>query len=102
MDSLNLLPLLKQEAGASGHETLIHYASFGGCVIREGDWKLYLWGKPGKPGMKKVRPTKLFNLADNPGEDEERNLIEDPKQAERIEEMTERFQYSLKKPTVRP
>ena len=96
MDSLNLMPLLMQEPGARGHENLIHYASWGGTALRQGDWKLQMWGK----NMNNQKPMKLFNLKDNPGEDPENDHINNPKYEERVEQMMNTYRRLLREPSV--
>jgi arylsulfatase A-like enzyme len=96
MDSLNLLPLLRGEPGAKGHAFLMHYSSSGEAALREGDWKLHVYGK----NFKDMKPTRLYNLAENPAEDDAQNLIGRPEQQERIQAMLQTLKHSLKTPTV--
>jgi len=96
MDAVDLLPLLRREPGAKGHAVLVHYNSKGMAALRQGDWKLHVFGKH----FKKLKPTHLYNLAQNPGEDEVHDLINDPEQQRRVQEMMQIFKDSLKKPTA--
>ena len=64
MDSIDLLPLLQQKPGAKGHEVLVHYSSKGQAALRQGDWKLHVFGK----NLKNLKPTQLYNLAKDPME----------------------------------
>ena len=96
MDSVNLLPLLTGEPGAKGNETLVHYASWGGTAIRQGDWKLQMWGK----NMNSQKPMKLFNLKNNPGEDDDQNYLNNPEQKMRVDQMFKTYNRLLKNPSV--
>lgn len=96
MDSLNLMPLLISESGARGHESLVHYAQWGGTALRQGDWKLQMWGK----NMRSQKPVKLFNLKNNPIEDPEKDYLNNPEQKERAERMLETYERLLREPSV--
>jgi hypothetical protein len=80
MDSIDLMPLLKQEEHAKGHEILLHvkYSLNGGnkVALRQGNWKLHAtFGQivfdDAAKGMEiqNVQATHLFNLETNPTED---------------------------------
>lgn len=96
MDSINLLPLLQQQPGARGHDVLVHYNKKGQAALRQGDWKLHVFGM----NLKNLQPTQLYNLADNPTEDDAGNLIKDPEQKQRIARMLQTLQNTLKNPSV--
>jgi len=96
MDSLNLLPLFTQAPDAEGHKVLMHYASKGKAALRQGDWKLHLFGK----NLKNLKPTHLFNLKTNPTEDKKKDYLTDPAQQEKVQQMLDMFKHSLKNPTV--
>jgi len=92
MDSYNLLPLLKDEAGAKGREFSLYQ---GGLpwpeeinslkyIIRKGDWKLII-NSDNEGNI--LDPFAFFNLKDNPYEVESKNFLRDPGQKERITEM---------------
>ncbi len=96
MDSVNLMPLLKQEKGAKGHAVLVHYSQSGSAALRQGDWKLHVQGKY----LKNLKPTRLYNLKTNSIEDESKNLLSNPEYAERAQRMLKTLQRSVKEPTA--
>jgi arylsulfatase A-like enzyme len=63
MDSVNLMPLLKQTHGAEGHRFLMHYSEADKAALRLGEWKLHFSVEQ----LKDLKPTHLFNLNANPG-----------------------------------
>lgn len=89
MDSYNLLPLLTGVEGAKGRDLMMLQGpgnrNQGLVGIRLGDWKLII--DTDKPKSIQRDPFALFNLADNPIEDESENLIDAPEQQIRIQEM---------------
>ncbi len=89
LDSLNLLPLLTGQAGFVARESLVLQAgSRYEIMFRVGDWKLIL--QSDHP-VTKFEPIALFNLAENPREQESRNLVNDPAQRERVQTMRQRY-----------
>ena len=92
MDSYNLLPLLLDEPEAKGREIELYQGGLSKPVdndtkkfnIRMGYWKLII---DSDPAGNIYEPEALFNLEDNPYEEESGNLINDPAQQERINEM---------------
>ncbi|MGC1273281.1 MAG: arylsulfatase [Planctomycetaceae bacterium] len=75
VDSLNLLPLLLGETGATGRATLITESSGGVLALRQGPWKFIpQLGSAGfsQPKREKPRPNEpdvqLYHLGDDPGE----------------------------------
>ena len=72
LDGVNLLPYLHRQEASAPHETL--YWRFGEqMAIRHGDWKLVRYdttptrtAATGRPAT----PAKLYNLADDIGEDD--------------------------------
>jgi arylsulfatase A-like enzyme len=96
MDSVNLMPLLTQAPDAGGHAVLVHYSSSGNAALRQGDWKLHVWGK----NLKNLKPVHLYNLDTDPNEDEAQDHIENPEQRERIQRMMETLERCLKNPTA--
>lgn len=96
MDSVNLMPLLMQAPDAKGHAVLVHYASNGIAALRQGDWKLYVFGK----NLKNLKPTRLYNLGSEPNEDEARNHIDNPEQRERLQRMLGTLKRCLKNPSA--
>ncbi len=91
MDSYNILPLLLQEKNAKGRDVIVSQGSGnrGRLAIRKGDWKLIIQSERGSPDMR--IPVELYNLAENVYEKKEGNLINDPAQKERIENMMSLF-----------
>jgi arylsulfatase A len=79
-DGFSLLPVF-QGAASSGRDTLVSHSIGGSFAIRQGDWKLCLsagsggWSAPREAEAKKqgLPKMQLFNLADDPGEQE--NLL---------------------------
>ncbi|MDF7823916.1 arylsulfatase [Pontiellaceae bacterium B12227] len=96
MDSVNLMPLLTQEKGARGHTVLVHYSQTGKAALRQGDWKLHVYGK----NLKNLQPKQLFNLKDNPTEDEAKNLLNNPEYSILAERMLKLLQQCVNKPTA--
>ncbi|VGO16434.1 Arylsulfatase [Pontiella desulfatans] len=96
MDSVNLLPLLKQEKGAKGHAVLVHYSQGGSAALRQDEWKLHVYGK----NLTNLKPKLLYNLESNPQEDESKNLLNNPEYAERAERMLQTLQECIKGPTA--
>ena len=94
-DSLDLVPLLSGHADATGHEIVMQQSSpkRGGFAIRRGDWKLVLEGDD-------LEPTGLFDLASNPFEVEEQNLLSSPDRADLVDEL--RALYVELRETGRP
>jgi arylsulfatase A-like enzyme len=90
MDSYNILPLLLDEPGAKGRETEFYQGGSGlkNYVFRQGDWKLII---EGDQQGNVYEPIALFNLEDNPFEEETGNMINDPEQQERIQTMETRY-----------
>lgn len=104
MDSYNIMPLLLQEEGASGREVMYLQGSGnrGRVAIRHGDWKLIIQSDRDDPDVRK--PIELYNLAENVYEKEEGNLINDPDQQERVDEMLGLYNslYDSKTRTTEP
>lgn len=74
-DSLNLLPLFYGDPKAEGHEVILQQSEHGPCyAIRRNEWKLILLA-PNKRNVKDLKPVALFNLKNNPFEDEKYNQI---------------------------
>ena len=87
MDSRDLLPLMTGEPGAEGHDVMVVQGSADQgsytAIIKDG-WKLVIESTKWDGTIRK--PFALFNLNDNPLEDESRNLIRNPEQAFRVKE----------------
>jgi arylsulfatase A-like enzyme len=98
VDSINLLPLLKQSDGAKGHDVLLHvaYGSSKAVALRQGNWKLHATYKRivnqlGETKIENVLATHLFNLDTNPTETLAYDCINDtaPEQVQRVVRMVE-------------
>lgn len=96
MDSINLLPLFKQEEGATGHAVLVHYSKSGNAALRQGEWKLHVYGK----NLKNLKSKRLYNLNTNPEEDESKNLLGNPEYTERADRMLNLLKQCLQEPTA--
>ena len=96
MDSISLLPLLTQASEAKGHAVLVHYSASGNAALRQGDWKLHVYGKD----LKNLKPRHLFNLKTNPGEDVAQDCIDNPQDQERVQRMLDTLKHCLKNPTA--
>jgi len=76
-DSYNILPaLLAEKPGKPIREAIVHHSCFGVFAIRQGHRKLILetkcsggWVEPGGEGPKPGSPGQLYNLADDPYEE---------------------------------
>ncbi len=74
MDSIDLQPILTGADPLSSHEVLLHASAAKSgpyFAIREGDWKLIM-STQGPDNIDSLKPLALFNLAENPGESDER------------------------------
>ena len=76
-DSYNILPaLLGEKYNTPIREAIVHHSCFGVFSIRQGPWKLILetkssggWVEPGGDGPKPGSPGQLYNMADDPHEE---------------------------------
>jgi arylsulfatase A-like enzyme len=86
-DSANLLPAFFQESKIPLHKYLMHQSKGGPYyAMKDGKWKLILKGE--KPGViENLVPIALFDLDTNVFEKEDKNLIHDSNNKERIELM---------------
>jgi hypothetical protein len=57
-------------------------------ILRQGPWKLIIQSNH---KLTKFEPTALFNLEENPTEEETRNLIDDPEHQERAQRMYDHY-----------
>lgn len=91
LDSYNLLPLLLQQPGAKGRDIIISQGSGkrGTLAIRKGDWKLIIQSERNRPDLR--LPIELYHLKHNPLEKADQNLIHDPDQQERVQELLQAF-----------
>ncbi|WP_455244689.1 sulfatase family protein [Petrachloros mirabilis] len=88
MDSLNLLPLMTGVPGAKGHDVMVTQGrgKHGVCTaIIENDWKLIIQTNQRNGQIRK--PIALFNLKENPLEEESGNRINAPEQAARVKHL---------------
>ncbi len=86
LDSFNLMPLMLGTPGAKGRDQmLIQGAESNRLAIVQGDWKLIIQTDRYNPDLRE--PLALFNLADNPFEEEALNWINDPAQTIRVAEL---------------
>ena len=87
-DSKNLLPHLHGDVGVRRRELLLQGGSRHELVFRQGPWKLILQSNH---QLTRWEPLALFDLAVNPREVEESNLINAPEQADRVTAMLNRY-----------
>lgn len=97
-DSYSFLPVLTEAAYAKPlREATVHHSISGRFAIRQGDWKLILW--PGSGGwsypntpedLQGLPPVQLYNLADDPAEEE--NLVSAyPQRAAKLRALLTRY-----------
>ena len=91
MDSFNLLPLLLQENNAQGRSVIYSQGSGGRgkLAIRKGNWKLIIQGDRDNADIR--IPVELYDLGDNVYENADQNLIDDPAQKDKVEELFQLF-----------
>ncbi|MBB4080524.1 arylsulfatase A-like enzyme [Lewinella aquimaris] len=88
MDSHDFLPVLLHQPDASRRDHLLLQSGTDRRVIyRDGNWKLIMHLAKDDS----LSPVSLFDLADNPAEDQDRDLINAPDQQERITTMLTRY-----------
>ncbi len=91
-DSHNLLPLLKGKKNAKGHDYLIVQGGTGKEVaIIEDGWKLIIQIDKKDKTDKSRKPIALFNLMDNPKENEAQNLINKVEHQELVKAYFEKY-----------
>jgi len=97
-DSYNILPaLLGKKLDKPIREAIVHHSCFGVFSIRQGRWKLIQgtkgsggWVEPGGGGPKPGSPGQLYNLANDPYE--ENDLWDKlPEQVERLTNLLEKY-----------
>ena len=93
-DSVSFLPTLTGSANESQRDSIISQSIGGQFAIRDGDWKLCLcpgsggWSapRPGRVDLSTMPPMQLYDLAKDPGE--ENNLFEsNPARVAKMKEM---------------
>lgn len=88
VDSWNLLPLLKGDAGFEGREELLLQGGNRHEIIyRQGNWKLIIQSDA---ALTQWDPMALYDLENNPHELKDANLLEYPEHAGRVKAMLER------------
>ena len=93
LDAASLLPIFASGKNKPLHKYLMHASqaqSWPFYALREGDWKLILKGESMKV-LGELTPIELYNLKENATEDPSKNLIKNPDQVKRIEQM--KLQY---------
>ncbi|MBT7073626.1 MAG: sulfatase-like hydrolase/transferase [Anaerolineae bacterium] len=114
MDSLNLLPMLFGEEISGGHDVILHQSpnalppqpeirpqspdileqlgKMAHYAIRRDGWKLIILAPDkNKKSVKYAKPIALFNLSNNPLEDEDYNLIESEEYQSLINELFDKY-----------
>jgi len=90
-DSLNLVPLLTGKGPVEQHKVLMHQSQNGPrYAIRKGDLKLIMKAES-KNSLKGLKPLELFNLTEDPTEDPEQNLLNNPKYKDTVAELLETY-----------
>jgi arylsulfatase A-like enzyme len=93
-DSYNILPLLLDNPGAKGRDLMIGQGGMGPAIaklyIRKDDWKLVI-----NSDMRHSvgEPLALFNLRENPLEDESGNFINNPEHQAKVTELYELYKH---------
>ncbi|MDV7185867.1 arylsulfatase [Lutibacter sp. TH_r2] len=92
MDSSNLLPILLDAKDIEPHPFLITQSGTGKQVmITENGWKLIIQIDKKDKTFKKRTPFALFNLNKNISENENQNLINNPKYQNKVKELFEKY-----------
>ncbi|MCP4142732.1 MAG: hypothetical protein GY755_21025 [Chloroflexi bacterium] len=98
MDSLDLLPLLCGYLDAKGHEIILQLQQAKNdqnpsgpyYAIRRKEWKLILLA-PDKKNVKDLKPIALFDLKNNPFEDEKYNQINNEQYVSLVSELLDEY-----------
>ena len=92
MDSYNLLPILEDRNGAESHAFLMLQSGTGReLILIEDGWKMIIQVDNKDKTDKTRHPEALFNLNDNPREEEDKNLINDPAYQSKVEELFAKY-----------
>jgi len=92
MDSSNLLPYLLEGKEINAHPVLINQAGTGKeIMIRENGWKLIVKIDKEKSFTENQEPIALFNLNENPSENESFNFINNPNYKTKIDHLLETY-----------
>jgi arylsulfatase A-like enzyme len=105
MDSQDLMPIFLQHKDAKGHDVIVHQSSVqehANYAIQEDNWKLIMRA-PNRKNLVGLESTALFNLANNPNENEDLNLLENPEYSRVQKRLFDRFLQIREsgEPTVR-
>ena len=91
MDSQNLLPVLTKGKALEREFLMLQSGTGRQLIIIEDGWKLIIQcDKKDKTDMTR-KPVALFNLKDNPEEEETKNLVNDSKQKERVDKLFQKY-----------
>ncbi len=89
LDSMNILPVLLGEKKIYKRDYLIWQAGATTEVMyRDGAWKLIIQSNH---QLTKWEPIALFNIAENPAENEDQNLIKNPEYRDKVQAMFKRY-----------
>ncbi|NRB52554.1 MAG: arylsulfatase [Saprospiraceae bacterium] len=104
MDSHNLWPQIVGQAQNKDRALLLQSGTTRDLILIEDDWKLIIKVDKKDKTDQTRKPIALFNLHDNPSENETDNLINSPAQQDRIEQMFRKYNETRKggQPTGRP
>lgn len=93
MDSLNLLPLFFRELTDKGHQVILQQSTQGPFyAIRKDQWKLILLAPDkDKKRVKDAVPVALFDLENNPFENEDNNLIDSEEYQNLVHELFDEY-----------
>ncbi|MEM6886320.1 MAG: arylsulfatase [Verrucomicrobiota bacterium] len=94
LDSHNLYPILLGNTGYEPRSEMMQQGGSGGdLMFRQGAWKLIMSTTKGHNSVTKSdsTPWKLYNLDDNPNENDSQNLVNDSAQASRVTQMYDRY-----------
>ena len=96
IDSKNLFPLLESpdQLGLGQSPLLVQGGTGREVAITQDNWKLIIQIDKKDKTDQTRSPTALFNLSTNPTERESGNLIDDPSQAQRIQELFDTYNHS--------
>jgi arylsulfatase A len=87
-DSFSLLPIFQGREKRFKRKPVVHHSAAGMFAVRDGDWKLVLGngsgGRETPRGRRFKRPFRLYNLAEDPGETQDR-YNSDVEVAQRLE-----------------
>lgn len=91
MDSYTLMPVLKKDKKLDRNYLMLQSGTQRQLIIIEDSWKLIIQvDKKDKTDLTRT-PLSLFNLKENPTEDESKNLVNDAAQQERIATLFEKY-----------